>query len=153
MSVLEKLMAYTGSWWGNNRLQDPNTNTPEDSPATATIIPVLGGSFIRIDYTWEYQGKPQAGSLLLGYEAEAEVVTAQWIDTWHMGDKVMACRGAVSNSGEISVRGSYAAPPGPDWGWRTIITPHEGQRLRIVMFNIWPDGQEGLAVETDYTRV
>jgi hypothetical protein len=70
-----------------------------------------------------------------------------------MGDKVMACRGAVSNRGEISVLGSYAAPTGPDWGWRIVITPDEGQSLRIVMFNISPDGQEELAVETDYTRV
>lgn len=153
MSMLEKLMAYTGSWRGNNRLQDPNTNAPEDSLTTATIIPVLGGQFIRMDYTWEYLGKPQAGSLLIGYEAEAEVVTAHWIDTWHMSDKVMACRGGASNNGEISVLGSYAAPPSPDWGWRIIITPDEGQRLRIVMFNILPDGQEELAVETDYTRV
>jgi hypothetical protein len=153
MSVLEKFMAYTGSWRGNNRLQDPNTNTPEDSLATATVIPVLGGRFVRLDYTWEYQGQPQAGSLLIGYEAEAEVVTAHWIDTWHMGDKVMACRGTPGSNGEISVQGSYAVPPGPDWGWRTIIRPQENQSLQIIMFNIWPDGREELAVETDYTRV
>ena len=153
MSVLEKLIAYSGSWRGNNRLQDPNTNTPEDSPATATLIPVLGGRFMRLDYTWEYLGKPQAGSLLIGYEAEAKVVTAHWIDTWHMGDKVMACQGTINGNDEISVVGSYAAPSGPDWGWRTIIRPQAGQSLRIVMFNISPDGQEALAVETDYTRV
>ena len=152
MSMLEKLMSYTGSWRGNNRLHDPTTNAPEDSPATATITSVLGGRFIRLDYTWAYQGNPQAGSLLIGYETEADVVTAHWIDTWHMGDKVMACRGAISDSGELSVLGSYAAPPGPDWGWRTIITPREGQRLRMVMVNISLDGQEYLAVEADYSR-
>ena len=97
MNMLEKFMSYTGSWRGNNRLQDPNTNTPVDSPSTATIMPVLGGRFMRMDYTWEYLGKPQAGSLLIGYEAEAEVATAHWIDTWHMGDKVMACRRAIKD--------------------------------------------------------
>ena len=154
MSGLEALRACTGSWRGNNRLQDPHTNAPEDSPATATITSILNGRFIRLDYTWEYQGTPQAGSLLIGYEAEAEVATAHWIDTWHMGDKVMACRGSITNaSGEITLLGAYAAPPGPDWGWRTIITPHQGQSLRLVMFNITPEGQEVLAVETDYTRV
>jgi len=153
MSTLKTLMASRGSWRGNNRLQDPHTNAPEDSPATATITPILDGRFIRLDYTWAYQGSPQAGSLLIGYEAEAEVITVHWIDTWHMGDKVMACRGTISNSGQISVLGSYAASPGPDWGWRMIITPDEGQGLRLVMVNISPDGQEALAVETDYTRV
>jgi hypothetical protein len=81
------------------------------------------------------------------------LVTAHWIDTWHMGDKVMACRGTPGSNGEISVQGSYAVPPGPDWGWRTIIRPQENQSLQIIMFNIWPDGREELAVETDYTRV
>ena len=116
------------------------------------ITPILDGRFVRMDYTWEYQGKPQAGSFLIGYEMEVEKVTAHWIDTWHMGDKVMACQGTVSNNGQISVLGSYAAPPGPDWGWRTIITPGEDQSLRLIMFNISPDGQEDLAVEADYTR-
>jgi hypothetical protein len=52
----------------------------------------------------------------------------------------------------LSVRGSYAAPPGPDWGWRIEITP-DGRTLRIVMFNIWPDGsREDLAAEASYTR-
>lgn len=143
-------MAYAGSWRGNNRLQDPHTNAPDDSPATATITPILGSRFIRLDYTWAYQGSPQEGSLLIGYEAEAGVVTAHWIDTWHMGDKVMACRGNASKSGEISVLGSYGAPPGPDWGWRIIIRPGEGRRLHVVMFNITPDGDEMLAVETEY---
>ena len=51
----------------------------------------------------------------------------------------------------LAVKGTYAAPPGPDWGWRIEITPDEGT-LRVVMFNIWPEGKEALAVETVYTR-
>jgi hypothetical protein len=35
-----------------------------------------------------------------------------------MGDKVMTCRGPVQLDPLLSVRGYYAAPPGPDWGWR-----------------------------------
>ena len=34
--------------------------------STATVTPVLGGRFIRVDYTWGYQGRPQEGSLLVG---------------------------------------------------------------------------------------
>jgi hypothetical protein len=52
------------------------------------------------------------------------------------------------------VRGSYAAPPGPDWGWRTDVTPN-AERLRVVMHNVWPEaqgGKEELAVEAVSTR-
>ncbi len=113
---------------------------------------MLGGRFVRIDYTWAYAGTPQEGSLLVGHDEEANALSAHWIDSWHMGSKAMACQGAVDASGVISVRGAYAAPPGPDWGWRTVITPGGGRTLRLVMFNIWPEGREELAVEAFLTR-
>jgi hypothetical protein len=50
------------------------------------------------------------------------------------------------------VRGSYAAAPGPDWGWRTVIETAEDDSLRMVMYNLTPDGQEYLAVEAVYRR-
>ena len=153
MSVLEGVVACAGRWRGTNRLHDPNTSAPEDSPSTAAVIPLLGGRFVRIDYTWAYQGVPQEGSLLVGYDAEADLVTTSWIDTWHMGNKVMACRGAGGKDGAISVQGSYAVPPGPDWGWRMVMTPADGRSLRLVMYNVGPDGREELAVEADYTRL
>jgi hypothetical protein len=152
MSALLALIACTGTWQGTNVLQDPETNLPEESSASALVTPVLGGRFVRVDYTWGYRGTPQAGSLLIGYDAKASIVSAYWIDAWHNGDKGMLCQGAFATNGEITVRGSYAAPPGPDWGWRTVITPNGGTALRIVMYNIWPDGKAELAVEANYAR-
>lgn len=116
-----------------------------------TITPVLGGRFVRFDYTWAYRDAPQEGSFLIGHDAGAGEATAHWIDTWHMNDKVMACRGPAEPGAALSLRGSYACPPGPDWGWRTVITL--GDRiLRIVMYNVTPEGQEALAVEAEYGR-
>jgi len=152
MSAFDRLSACAGSWRGTNRLQDPHTNAADESPSSLVVNPVLGGRFVRLDYTWAYHGKPQEGSLLVGRDAKPGEVTAHWIDSWHMGDTVMACRGAAVDNGALSVRGSYAAPPGPDWGWRTTITPDGGDALRVVMYNVTPDAQEQLAVEASYTR-
>lgn len=152
MSILDSLAACAGRWVGTSRLQDPHAGLSEESPSTATVQSVCGGRFIRLDYTWAYRGSPQEGSLLIGYDKGASEATAHWIDTWHMGDKVMTCRGTAEPSGQISVRGSYAAPPGPDWGWRITITPH-GEALRMVMHNVTPEGQEEVAVEAEYERV
>jgi hypothetical protein len=151
MGVLNSLVACAGRWGATSRLHDPHAGSPDESPSTATVTPVCGSRFIRLDYTWAYRQTPQEGSLLIGYVTSCAEATAHWIDTWHMGDKGMACRGSVEPSGRISVRGSYSAPPGPDWGWRIVITPG-AQTLGIVMYNITPEGQEQLAVETEYAR-
>jgi Protein of unknown function (DUF1579) len=114
MSILQRLAACAGAWRGTNTLHDPTAGKPEESPSDLTVTPVLGGTFIRLDYTGAYQGQAQEGSLLLGFDAKAGEVSGKWIDTWHMGRKVMACLGSLPLGGTLSVQGSYAAPSGPD---------------------------------------
>ncbi len=152
LSALDELVSRVGTWTGTNRLRDPSMNVSDDSPSTAALSPLVGGKFVRMDYTWSYQGAPQEGSLLIGYESGPAVVTAHWVDTWHMGEGVMALRGTSDTDGSITVHGTYAAPPGPDWGWRIDLLPGDDSALRLVMYNITPDGQEELAVEADYAR-
>lgn len=150
MSPLDNLLACAGSWRGWNRLQDPHNDKPQRSSSTAVVTPLLGDRFARLEYTWSYRDIPQEGSLLVGYRPEASVVTAHWIDTWHMGRQVMACRGPVDSEDAIAVTGAYAAPIGPDWGWRIEISAVAGQVLGIVMVNIPPNGAEQVVVEAEY---
>ncbi len=152
MHALDRLAACAGRWRGSNRLHDPHTGKPEDTDSTAVLATLLGGKFIRLDYTWSYRGAAQEGSLLIGYQSEPGKATAHWIDSWHMSDGVMACEGAVEDDGSIAVRGSYAAPPGPDWGWRIVLRPADGSGLHIIMYNVTPDGREVLAVEATFAR-
>jgi hypothetical protein len=151
MSALDRLIAAAGSWRGTSTLQDPHAGIADESASTATVTPVLGGRFVRVDYTWSYQGQPQEGSLLIGFQRKAGMATGHWIDSFHNGDKVMACMGPAADDGTVSVRGSYAAPPEPDWGWRIDVTPG-GDTLRIIHHNVWPEGKEELAVDSSYTR-
>jgi len=149
---LDRLAGCSGRWQGSNRLHDPHTGKPEDTASTAVLSSLLGGRFLRLDYTWSYQGTAQEGSLLVGFQAEPGRATVHWIDSWHMADGVLACEGAVEPDGTIAVRGSYAVPPGPDWGWRIAIRPGDGSALEIVMHNVTPGGEEAVAVEATYKR-
>jgi hypothetical protein len=154
MTVTGRLAKYAGSWSGTSTLQDehPRGIPRAESLSTATVTSILGGNFLRIDYTWSYDGKPEEGSLLLGGFPQEGGVTVHWIDTWHNGNVVMACRGGMTSDGGISVYGSYAAPPGPDWGWRIDVLPEGSEKWRLVMYNISPEGVEGPAVDATYTR-
>ena len=148
---MDRLIEAAGEWSGTSLLQDPGMNLEARTTSSGlTITPLMGGRFVRIDYTWSYDGKPQWGSMLVGHQKAAGTHTVHWIDSWHNGESVMACSGPARN-GAIAVRGSYPAPPGPDWGWRIDLEP-ASDALRIVMHNVSPDGQEELAVEGHYRR-
>jgi uncharacterized protein len=150
MNPLEPLV---GRWRGTSTLHDPHTGKPDGSPSALTGTSVLGGRFVRLDYTWAYQVAPQEGSMLVGFEPKAGSVSAHWIDSWHTGTAAIALAG-TSAGGALSVRGTYPAPPGPDWGWRIDLAT-DGGVLRVVMFNVWPadqGGKEELAVEAVYSR-
>jgi hypothetical protein len=148
--TINGLLAARGLWQGTNRLQDPTTGAPDETPSTAAVTSAVGGRFWRIAYTWMYGGCPQEGELLVGYQPREDVATVHWADTWHTGDTVMACTGAVGDDGVVSVVGSYAAPEGPDWGWRISVEPVGRESLRVVMHNVSPEGEAWLAVETEY---
>jgi hypothetical protein len=155
MPGLDALLACAGSWKGTNILHDPNTQKPEESSGTARVTPILEQRFVRLDYTWSYQGKPQEGSLLVGFDPNTRTISGHWIDTWHMGHAAWIGLGTEPEEGTFRLAGTYAAPPGPDWGWRIEITAGPGvDALRIDMHNIWPDGKrEDPAVDAVYTRV
>ncbi len=152
MSALDSLAHLVGEWTGSSRLWLSPTDTAHASSSTASVTLEAMGKFVTIKYTWAFDNEPQEGLLLLGYEKEHDTVKSVWIDSWHMSDKFMVCQGNTEGGGVISIRGSYPAPPGPDWGWRMVIDPEGGDSFRIVMYNVSPDGEEALAVEAIYAR-
>lgn len=69
-----------------------------------------------------------------------------------MGDAIMRCTNEPGVGAIVDARGTYAAPPGPDWGWRIVIEPESRDGFRMLMFNITPNGEEALAVQATYSR-
>ena len=151
MNPVETLIARAGAWRGSNTLHDPVTGQPEESPSTLVVTPVLGGRFVRLDSTWSHQGTPQEGSLLIGFDPKSGAVSGHWVDSWHMGRLVLACRGVGSPDGVIALRGSFAAPPGPEWGWRIDVAA-VGEGLKVLHTCIDPDEAETVAAECLYQR-
>jgi hypothetical protein len=152
MDAFSSLIGLTGRWRGKYRLIVEPDQPARESESTAVVAPVAGGRFARIDYVWGDRDKPEDGSILFGRDRTRGVVTALWVDSWHMSDKVMTCEGPSSDPNSLEVRGAYAAPPGPDWGWRTVVEMAEEDSLRMVMYNVSPDGKEDLAVDAVYRR-
>jgi hypothetical protein len=153
MSNLEPLLKFTGDWQGKNSLWLSPQDPVRESATNLSIAPAINRKFVEIKYTWADEGKPQEGLLLIGYETKGQLATAAWADSWHMGEKVMNCQGNVNEDGSVDMRGQYQAPPGPDWGWRIVVGPGNQDTLKLVMYNITPEGDEALAVEAIYSRI
>jgi hypothetical protein len=143
-------MKLAGDWTGTNSLWLTPGEPARVCETTASISLAAQGKFFIMHYTWSVEGEPADGCLLLGQEEPGEAVTAVWIDSWHNGDKLMLCRGSASPDGSISVKGTYSAPPAPDWGWRIVLQPGAGDSFEMLMYNITPEGQEQLAVRAAY---
>jgi hypothetical protein len=150
MSIDQKLADLVGEWKGTNRLHASWMPQPlQVSDAKATVGSKMNGQFLSIEYTWSFENKPQEGMLLLGCDPKSDAVQAVWTDSWHSKDVLMLCSGRRDADGKVSVFGHYTVPEHPDWGWRTEIIRKPGS-FRYVMYNVSPDGEEEIAVETDF---
>ena len=143
--------ALIGEWQGTKQLYlAPPPEPALSSPSRLSVASVAEGSFLQFTYDWTYEGANQSGVLLFGYE-EQNAASAAWVDSFHMSTKIMSCIGRAADR-SADFRGSYEAPPGPDWGWRITVRSVSATELQIVMHNISPEGQEDLAVQMGYTR-
>ena len=110
-----------------------------------------GGTCLCFEYVWSYEGEAQEGILLLGSREDGGMQVV-WRDSFHSGGMFMISDGTAEGAGAVQVLTHYAAPPGPDWGWRTHLRADGTDRFEIAMTNISPDGEEDLAVRMEYWR-
>lgn len=154
MPLPPRFASLSGEWKGTKRLYLNGEAGPEKlSGSRATIAKAVRGTFLLVDYSWKFESDPHEGVLLLGYEEKQNVATAAWGDSWHMGQRIMHCTGAIDANGVFAVRGSYEAPPDPDWGWRIALNIQSADSLALFMHNISPDGKEHLAVRAEFGRL
>jgi hypothetical protein len=145
------LARMVGQWRGTARLWlEPDVLTWEDT-VEGRIEPVLDGRFVRHDYTTPIDGDVHTGIALIGASLGALAWQVAWVDTFHNGTDIMLSTGPIDpGATSVDVLGSYGAPAGPPWGWRTTMVPSDG-RLRVRHFNITPEGREALGAELDYS--
>ncbi len=154
MKIPAALEALIGvAWVGRGKLWfNPSEPPVATFSSRATIEAAAQANVISITYTWAYEDDPQEGFLLIGAKESGEV-EASWLDSWHMADSFMISRGPDAGEDKVSVLGSYAARPGPDWGWRTVLEAESSGVWFLRMYNIMPGGDDMLAFEIRYVAV
>lgn len=94
------------------------TDEYRSSPANVSVR-VSAKAFVVINYTWQADGEPQDGSLLLSCGPDSTEVRAVWADSWHCAPHWTTFSGSVAADGVVHLAGSYPEPGSPDRAART----------------------------------
>lgn len=142
----------TGWWEGTSSLSLPwQRKEPYDSNSALHVEVGPNASFAQIEYRWSYEGTVQHGVLIVAGNKLGGELSVGWVDSWHQNPNVMNMKGKWEKDNALSVRGSYSAGSGPDWGWKFDLEMI-GETLQFEMTNIHPDGKEEWAVRCHYKR-
>jgi hypothetical protein len=149
----ELLKSLEGSWDGTCRTWFEPGKLADESSIKGRIRPILGGLFHRHEYESTIQGKPRHGEETLAFNTVTNRFQVSWIDDFHMNYALMSSEGGASPRG-FTVLGKYDVGTGmPQWGWKTVYELVDSDHLTISAYNLSPEEQPYLAVETKYRRV
>jgi len=149
-----KLSQLAGEWKGTAKTWFEPDTVADESPIKGSIRVIMDGRFIIHEYKGSLNEKPLEGMNIIGYNLSLNKFESAWIDSFHTGTAIMFSEGN-RNAENLSVLGSYAYVT-PDteqhWGWRTNIEMISNDEIKIIAYNISPDGEESKATEIHYKR-
>ncbi|MBN1297350.1 DUF1579 family protein [bacterium] len=136
-----------GKWQGTKKLWLSPGKKCRESDITVTVDQSALGRCAVITYGWSFAGEPQEGVLVLNTDYGKGSIQAAWVDSFHMANGIMILKGGFTGQDKLDLIGQYAAPPGPDWGWRIELSALDEKTIRVITYNVTPGGDEQLAIE------
>ncbi len=136
-----------GRWEGRSTLYLDPEGEGDTQPSSVEVEPAANGKALLVNYVWQVDDAQEMGSLLIERDPKQPGCRAAWVDSWHQNQTMMVLAG--DNPDAVDMHGKYQAEGWPEWGWR-IRLEADTDRLRLLMWNIEPQGKEARAVVGEY---
>ncbi len=148
--IAENFAKLVGTWDGTKKLY----MRPEDPVFESEIVAKIGlevdRKVLKISYEWSFKGEKKEGVLLFHVNKEANAQSV-WMDSFHQSSDFMVANGDLTD-GKISTKANYTQPEYSDWAWRICLETGDENSFSLIMFNVFPDGNEVLAVDARFKR-
>jgi hypothetical protein len=124
---------------------------PVESTGTCEQKMILGGHYLRQEYTGDMMGQPFAGINILGYNNHTKKYESVWLDS--MSTVVYFFEGPASKDGKtIMQECRYDDPVRGPSSWRSVTRIIDDNTLEFEMFITPKGGKEEKMMEMTISR-
>lgn len=148
-----RLKAMEGKWNASSKMWMTPGDKPQESKGTSVFTMIMGGRFLKQDFTGDMGGQPFQGLGYLGYDNLKKEYTSTWMDTMTTG--LMVSHGQFDPKAKVlRDEGTYACPmTGQKDRWfRSEWTLPEGDTSTFTMYSKDGSGKEFKSMEIVYKR-
>lgn len=149
-----QLLQLIGKWKGTSKVWFDIGDPIDTAEVEGEFSALMDGRFILHQYTTTFQSTPITGMMWLGCFMGTDTYQSAWIDSFHTGSSILFSQ-SKRNNNDFDATGSYTAGEKHEqtWGWRTKVEWISADEVKMIAYNITPDGEEQLATEMHYHRV
>jgi hypothetical protein len=147
----KRLAKLEGSWITKSKGWMEPDKPPVESSGTCEQRLILGGRYLRQEYTGDMMGQPYTGIYILGYDNHTKKYQSVWIDTMSTG--VYFFEGVASPDGKVITQECRYDDPikGPSV-WRTVTRFKDDDTQEFEMFLTPKGGKEEKMMEMTIER-
>ena len=148
----KQLGALAGTWMAEVKSWMAPGQPPMTAKGSATITPILGGRYIREDFSGEFMQMPFTGMGLTGYDNIAKKYVASWVD--NMGTGILRLTGTFDASANTYMYTGKQPDPvsGQEKDMRMSVHVVDKNKHVAEFFDPTPDGKWAKILEITYTR-
>jgi len=146
-----KLKSLEGNWTADVTAMDPS-GKEEKSTGTMKNEMILGGRYLKQDYSGTMMGMPFKGGGLVGYDNVKKKYTMLWVD--EMSTQMMISEGTFDESAKTLTTTCSMVCPGDDAkkNFKQVVTMTDEDHHAYDMFEVMSDGKENKVLTIKYTR-